>query len=119
MRFIQWSGSAASTQQDRLRKCSLAFVAARTALTRTTQHTGQHDDRQRPESSGQKHHAPGLDWKSLTDWLGRTLLRRLVHEKLMDGPTSAKKVEGDDGKEDALHESESYAEPCLKDEPLS
>jgi hypothetical protein len=42
-----------------------------------------------------------------------------VHEKLVDGPTSAKKVEGDDGKEDALHESDSYADPCLKVEPLS
>jgi hypothetical protein len=41
-----------------------------------------------------------------------------VHEKLVDGPTSAKKVEGDCSKEDALHESDSNADPCLKDEPL-
>jgi hypothetical protein len=32
---------------------------------------GQHDDQQRSESSGQKHHAPGLDWKSLTELLGK------------------------------------------------
>src|SRR3546814_7459486 len=28
VRFLQWSGSAASIQQDRLGKCSLASVAA-------------------------------------------------------------------------------------------
>jgi len=34
----------------------------------------QHDDQQRPESSGQKHHASGLDRKSLTELLGPALL---------------------------------------------
>ena len=38
VRFIQWSEPATSAQQDRLRKCSLTFVALRTALTRTMQH---------------------------------------------------------------------------------
>ena len=61
VRFIHRSGSAALTQQDRLRKCSLTIVAARTALTRTTQQTGQHHDQQQPESSGQKLYVPGVD----------------------------------------------------------
>ena len=56
-------------QQDRLRKCSLTIVATRAALTRGTQQSGQHSDRHRPESSGQKRHAPGLDRKSLTELL--------------------------------------------------
>ncbi|MGB3462313.1 MAG: hypothetical protein WBA33_10150, partial [Rhodanobacter lindaniclasticus] len=30
----------------------------------TTQHAGQPDHQQSPESSGQKHHAPGVDGKS-------------------------------------------------------
>jgi hypothetical protein len=42
----------------------------RAAPTRTTQQAGQHHDQQRPESSGQKHHALGVDGKSLTEWLG-------------------------------------------------
>ena len=70
VRFIQWSEPAAWAQQDRLRKCSLTFVAPHTALTRTTQQRGQHDDQQWPESSGQKLQARGIDRKSLTDWLG-------------------------------------------------
>ena len=70
VRFIPWSESAASTPQDRLRKCSLAFVV-------TAQHRfviritgGQHDDGQWLESPGQKRHAPGVDRKSLTELLG-------------------------------------------------
>jgi hypothetical protein len=70
-RFIQWSEPATSTQQDRLRKCSLTFVAARMALTRMTQQRGQHDDQQWPDSSGQKLQARGIDRKSLTELLGR------------------------------------------------
>jgi hypothetical protein len=70
VRFIRWSELAASAQQDRLRKCGLTFVTARTALTRRTKQIGQHDDQQWPGSSGQKHHAPGVDGKSLTDGLG-------------------------------------------------
>ena len=73
MRFIHRSGSAALTQQDRLRKCSLTIVAARTALTRTTQQTGQHHDQQQPESSGQKLYVPGVDRGSPKELLGRTL----------------------------------------------
>jgi hypothetical protein len=81
VRFIPWSEPAASAQQDRLRKCSLTFVATRTALTRTTQQAGQHDDQQWPESSGQKRQASGLDRKSLTDWLGPN--------ELLDGDQSS------------------------------
>jgi hypothetical protein len=44
-------------------------VQHRAALTRTTQKRGQHDDRHRPESSGQWRQALGVDWKSLTDLL--------------------------------------------------
>jgi len=99
VRFIPWSASATSVQQDRLRKCSLATLQLRTVLTRTTQRRGQHDDQHRPESSGQEHQAPGIDRKSLTELLGRSLLGRFVHEKLMDSPAPTKKVEGDKSKE--------------------
>ena len=69
VRFIQRSESAVSAQQDRLRKSSLTFVAAHKALTRTAQQKGKPDDQQWPESSGQKHHALGIDRKSLTELL--------------------------------------------------
>ena len=82
MRFIHRSELAISAQQDRLRKSSLTFVAARIALTRTTQQRGQHSDRHRPESSGQKRHAPGLDWKSLTEMLGNAAAKRPERHKL-------------------------------------
>jgi hypothetical protein len=45
-------------------------VQRRVALIRTTQHQGQHDDPHRPESSGQKHHALGVDRKSPKEMLG-------------------------------------------------
>ena len=103
VRFIQWSESATSTQQDRLRKCSLTIVAARKALVRTTQHAGKHHHRQQPESPGQKRHTPGIDGKSpkellalkrdviifeLSLGLGRQLIRMLkqfVYALLRDG----------------------------------
>jgi len=68
-RFIPWSEPATSTQQDRLRKCSLATLQHRTALTRTTQKRGQHDDQRKPESSRQEHQAGGIDGKSPTEML--------------------------------------------------
>ncbi len=45
-------------------------VQRRDALIRTTQHQAQHDDQHRPESSGQKHHVPGVDLKSPKEMLG-------------------------------------------------
>ncbi|MGB3462827.1 MAG: hypothetical protein WBA33_12780, partial [Rhodanobacter lindaniclasticus] len=44
----------------------------------TTQHAGQPDHQQSPESSGQKHHAPGVDGKSPKELLA---LRCYVHEE--------------------------------------
>ena len=61
-------------QQDRLRKCSLATLQHRTALTRTTQKRGQHDDQRKPESSRQEHQAGGIDGKSPTDVIRGKLL---------------------------------------------
>lgn len=70
MRFIPWSGSAASTPQDRLRKCSLASVATAPHRHVPRAIEGQHHDRQRPESLGQKCHAPKVDRKSPKELLG-------------------------------------------------
>ena len=81
VRFIHRSGSAALTQQDRLRKCSLTIVAARTALTRTTQQTGQHHDQQQPESSGQKLYVPGVDRGSPKELLGVMVYRTVGRRK--------------------------------------
>ena len=67
VRFIHRSESALSTQQDRLRKCSLTIVAARKALTRSTHQTAQRHHQQWPESSGQRHSALEVDEESLTD----------------------------------------------------
>jgi len=44
-------------------------VQHRTALTRTTQQRGPHDDQQKPESSRQEHQAGGIDGKSPTELL--------------------------------------------------
>ena len=84
MRFIPWSGSAASAPQDRLRKCSLASVetASHRHAPRATE--GQHPDRQWPESLGQKHHAPGVDRKSLTE-VSYGVVRRLQLPPIFDG----------------------------------
>ena len=85
VRFIHRSGSAALTQQDRLRKCSLTIVAARTALTRTTQQTGQHHDQQQPESSGQKLYVPGVDRGSPKELLGSSSLVNNCHPRRIVG----------------------------------
>jgi hypothetical protein len=62
------------------RKCALGrdqllwrWVRAQSVVTGRTQHasSGQHPHQQRSASSGQKHHAAGIDGKSLTEWLGR------------------------------------------------
>ena len=100
VRFIHRSGSAALTQQDRLRKCSLTIVAARTALTRTTQQTGQHHDQQQPESSGQKLYVPGVDRGSPKELLG--LVCKEVHKveawlRLKPGRYLHKELKRNDG----------------------
>ena len=41
----------------------------RTAVTRTTQQRGPHDDQRKPESSRQEHQAGGIDGKSLMELL--------------------------------------------------
>ena len=88
MRFIPWSGLAASAPQDRLRKCSLASVeaASHRHVPRATE--GQHDDCQWPESLGQKRHAPGVDRKSLTEWLAMHAVGRKSHQQSAEHATA-------------------------------
>ena len=52
------------------RKCGLTAPLHRIELTSDTRQRGQHDDQHRPESSGQKHHALGVDRKSPKELLG-------------------------------------------------
>ena len=75
MRFIPWSESASATQQDRLRPKEVPFcgkemqsdnrTVTKIELATQQETKEQFNDQQKPESSGQRHHSPGVDGKSL------------------------------------------------------
>ncbi|MGC1549245.1 MAG: hypothetical protein WA777_12020, partial [Rhodanobacter sp.] len=58
----------------------------RATLMRTIQHRRQYDDLQQPERMGKRHHASGVDRKSLTELLGAALAVKFEKKKKTNNP---------------------------------
>src|SRR5690606_6760055 len=74
VRFLPWSGSASSIQQDRLRKCSLATLRSPITLASGNATTATSRTTANASKLRQGTHALEVDGKLLAELLGRVVL---------------------------------------------